>query len=70
MTLYQGGAVVFLLGGLLLLVCALAMFWESYALWTDNVLITSVTRGYIDHHRMLAMAMTGFVLILIGHFWT
>ena len=68
MTLQQGGAVVFALGGLLLLISALAMFWEAYALGTGNVLITQVTRGYIDHHRMMAMAMTGFVLILVGHF--
>jgi hypothetical protein len=69
MTINQGGAVVFALGALLMLVGAALSAYEAFALWTGNIPITVITRGVIGQHHILAFCATAFVLILIGHFW-
>jgi 6,7-dimethyl-8-ribityllumazine synthase len=68
-SLNPGGAVVFALGSALFLVLAAACAYESFALATGSITITTVTRGTITHHHLIAGAITAGLLVLLGHFW-
>ena len=68
--LFQGEAIVSGIGAAAFLVGAIALVYEAFALWTGKAEpITAVTRGAIQRHHVIALAITGFVLILVGHFW-
>lgn len=63
------GAVVFAIFALFLLSLTAMCVYESLALWRGWTPITPFIRADIDHHRAIAMAVTIFVGVLIGHFW-
>lgn len=56
---------MFLAAGLLLSI------YEAWAIWTGDrgITVTSLVREGISHHRAIAVAITAFILVLIGHFW-
>ena len=60
-------------GALTLSLVAGVMFsaYETWAIWTGDrgVTITSLVREGISNHRAVAVALTAFLLVLVGHFW-
>lgn len=63
------GVTVFSLFALLCLVGAAFAAYEAIAISQGWEPITPFVRADIDHHRMLAVAVTCFFCVLIGHFW-
>ena len=61
--------VLFAIFALLCLTLALLCAYESVALFKGWAPITAFVRSDVDHHRMIAIAVTAFVCVLIGHFW-
>ena len=62
------GATVFAIFALLMLSLTAICVYESLALWRGWTPITPFVRADIDHHRAIAMGVTMFVGVLIGHF--
>lgn len=63
------GGVVFAIFALFMFSLALLCLYESVALFKGWAPLTAFVRSDIDHHRMIAIAATAFICVLIGHFW-